>query len=133
MDRVYDALTTTDGLARWWATQVGGTTRIGGIVHVPKDAGGYALQISDFQAGKFVHWKCVDGPREWIGTEVSFRLEAEPEQTWVHFSHHGWADGAELVPHVSTKWATYLLSLKSWLERSEGRPFPYDMKVHVGD
>jgi len=25
------------------------------------------------------------------------------------------------------------LSLKDWLEREEGRPSPYDVKIHVGD
>jgi hypothetical protein len=33
----------------------------------------------------------------------------------------------------STKWAVFLLSLRDWLERGEGRPDPYDVKIHVGD
>jgi len=37
------------------------------------------------------------------------------------------------ILHCSTKWATFLLSLKDWLERDEGRPVPYDVKIHVGD
>jgi uncharacterized protein YndB with AHSA1/START domain len=132
-ERVYDALSSLDGLSRWWAAHTTGSTRLGGIIHLPRDAGGYAMQVSDFQAGLLVHWKCVDGPREWIGTDVTFRLQPEREQTFVQFTHGGWADGVEAIGHASTKWATFLLSLKHWLERSEGRPFPYDMKVFVGD
>ena len=33
--------------------------------------------------------------------------------------------------HFSTKWAIFLLSLKAWLEGAEGRPAPYDVKIHV--
>jgi len=39
----------------------------------------------------------------------------------------------EFMHHCSTKWAVFLLSLRDWLERSEGRPAPYDIKIHVGD
>ncbi|HVP80884.1 MAG TPA: hypothetical protein VMV04_23590 [Thermodesulfobacteriota bacterium] len=37
------------------------------------------------------------------------------------------------VYYCSTKWATFLLSLKDWLERDEGPPSPYEIKLHVGD
>jgi hypothetical protein len=35
--------------------------------------------------------------------------------------------------HCSTKWAVFLLSLMNWLERGEGRPVPYDVKIHYKD
>jgi hypothetical protein len=34
--------------------------------------------------------------------------------------------------HCSTKWATFLLSLKDLVERSEGRPEPRDTKIAAG-
>jgi hypothetical protein len=33
--------------------------------------------------------------------------------------------------HCSTKWATFLLSLRGLLERSDGRPIPQDLKIAV--
>ncbi len=35
--------------------------------------------------------------------------------------------------HCSTKWAVFLMSLKDLLEKSDGRPAPRDVKIHVGD
>jgi hypothetical protein len=35
--------------------------------------------------------------------------------------------------HCSTKWATFLLSLRDDLESGKGRPAPRDVKIHVGD
>jgi len=64
---------------------------------------------------------------------VIFQLKWEDEQTIVLFKHANWKDPVEFMHHCSTKWAVFLLSLRDWLERSEGRPAPYDIKIHVGD
>ena len=34
-ERVYDALSSLDGLSRWWAAHTTGSTRLGGIIHLP--------------------------------------------------------------------------------------------------
>ena len=80
-----------------------------------------------------MRWKCVKGPAEWIGTEVTFQLDRRNGQTFVVFKHAGWKKPVEFMHHCSTKWATFLLSLRDWLERGEGLPAPYDVKIHVGD
>ncbi len=54
-------------------------------------------------------------------------------QTIVLFTHTNWKKPDEFMRHCSTKWATFLLSLKDWLEREEGRPAPYDAKISVDD
>jgi hypothetical protein len=35
--------------------------------------------------------------------------------------------------HCSTKWATFLLSLRDVVEGRAGHPAPRDVKIHVGD
>jgi len=60
-------------------------------------------------------------------------LKTTQEQTFVLFTHANWREPVECMHHCSTKWATFLLSLKDWLEREEGRPVPYDVKIHIGD
>jgi hypothetical protein len=35
--------------------------------------------------------------------------------------------------HCSTKWATFLMSLRDWVERGESHAHPHDVKIHVGD
>lgn len=133
VDRVYDAISTLDGLSHWWVTGVSGSLRLGGVFHIRPEAGGFDMQVADFAMHRFIKWKCVSGTREWIGTEVTLQIDARSEQTFVLLSHTGWALAGETMQHASTKWATYLLSLKGWLERSEGRPFPYDVKIQIGD
>jgi hypothetical protein len=33
--------------------------------------------------------------------------------------------------HCSTKWATFLLSLRDFVEKAHGRPIPNDLKIAV--
>jgi hypothetical protein len=60
-------------------------------------------------------------------------LSYREDQTFVLFKHAKWKEPVEFMHHCSTKWATFLLSLKDMIERDEGRPSPYDRKIHVGD
>jgi hypothetical protein len=64
---------------------------------------------------------------------LDYQMKAEKDQTFVLFTHANWKKPVEFMHHCSTKWAIFLLSLKDWLERDEGRPSPYDIKIHVGD
>ena len=73
------------------------------------------------------------GRRKWLGTEVSFRLEWKEGQTFVLFKHAGWKEPVEFMHHCSTKWATFLFSLRDFVERGKGTPEPHDVKIHVGD
>ena len=128
-DKVYKALSTVEGLRHWWTTETDGDTRRGGII----DFGFCNMKVMESKTGKRVKWKCVKGPREWVDTVVDFQLKKKEGQTFVLFTHANWKKPVEFMHHCSTKWAVFLLSLKNWLEREEGRPYPYDLKIHVGD
>ena len=128
-DKVYKALSTIEGLRHWWTLDTKGTTKRGGIINF----GFCKMKVLESKPGKLVHWQCVGGPREWLGTEVIFNLVRKQSQTFILFKHAGWKEPVEFMHHCSTKWAVFLLSLRDWLERSEGRPAPYDLKIHVGD
>jgi uncharacterized protein YndB with AHSA1/START domain len=127
--KVFAALTSIEGLRHWWTTETSGDTTQGAIINF----GFCDMKVVTSQQNKLVKWKCVRGPKDWIGTEVSFQLRYKDNQTFVIFKHANWKKSTEFMHHCSTKWATFLLSLRNWLERAEGRPSPYDIKIHVGD
>jgi hypothetical protein len=76
-----------------------------------------------------VVWRYSGPAEDWVGTEIRFRLEWRDDQTFVLFSHEGWREPNEFMHHCSTKWATFLLSLKDLVENGEGRPEPRDTKI----
>lgn len=49
--------------------------------------------------------------------------------TLVFFRHRDWRRISELTAHCSTKWAVFLLSLKSLVETGRGQPSPDDIKI----
>jgi len=127
--KVYEALTTIQGLRNWWTTETKGNARKGGVI----DFGFCKMKVMEAKPGKLVHWNCVAGPKEWLGTEITFELVWKMGQTFVIFKHAHWAEPVTFMHHCSTKWAVFLLSLRDLLERGSGRPAPYDEKIHVGD
>jgi hypothetical protein len=71
----------------------------------------------------------VDGPADWIGTKVGFDLACDGDWTIVLFRHRGWKEPIEFMHHCSTKWAIYLMSLKSLVETGTGKPYPDEVKI----
>ncbi len=132
-DEVYDALTTLDGLAGWWTNDTTGDPGLGGVVTFRFTKGVIDMEVRELDAGKRVRWAVVGGPDEWIGTTVTFELREEDDYTIVLFAHEGWREPVEFMNHCSTKWAIYLMSLKSLLETGTGAPHPHDVEVDNWD
>jgi uncharacterized protein YndB with AHSA1/START domain len=128
-DDAYRALTTLDGLSGWWTTNTQGETKVGGVIQFRFGAGGIDMKVLALDPGKHVLWQVVDGPQEWAGTQVSFDLRQEGDWTIVLFKHQGWKEPVEFMHHCGTKWAVFLLSLKSLLETGKGAPAPNDIKL----
>lgn len=126
---VYTALTTVDGLSRWWTEETDGDASLGGVVRFRFVPGGFDMKVLETSPASRVLWEVVDGPEEWIGTQISFDLKREGEYTIVLFRHEGWREPVEFMSHCSTKWATFLMSLKRLLETGAGEPAPHDVQI----
>jgi uncharacterized protein YndB with AHSA1/START domain len=125
----YKALTTLDGLSGWWTSDTKGDGKVGGVLQFRFGNGGFDMKVLELDRDKRVLWQVVDGPQEWIGTKVSFELRQEGDWTLILFKHHGWKEPVEFMHHCSTKWAVFLLSLKSLLEAGKGAPWPNEIKL----
>jgi uncharacterized protein YndB with AHSA1/START domain len=126
---VYAALATRDGLAAWWTTDTQGESASGGIIQFRFPEGGFDMKVLELRPAERVLWEVVEGPEEWIGTTVSFDLKQEGDYAIVLFKHQGWRQPVEFMYHCSTKWATFLLSLKSLVETGKGAPSPNDVRI----
>jgi uncharacterized protein YndB with AHSA1/START domain len=129
LDDVYKALTTVEGLSRWWTRDTRGESKVSGELQFRFGEGGFDMKVLELQPGKRVLWQVVDGPEEWLGTKISFDLAQNGDWTVVLFKHQGWKEPVEFMHHCSTKWAVFLLSLKSLLETGKGGPWPNEIKL----
>ena len=127
--QVYEALTTIEGLSAWWTTDTKGQAEVGGVQEFRFAKGGFDMVVLELDPAKGVLWEVVDGPPEWIGTTVRWQLKEEDGYTIVLFAHEGWREPVEFMHHCSTKWATFLLSLKQLIETGTGAPEPDDLQI----
>ena len=137
-DEVYEALATRDGLAAWWTTNTRGDSKPGGVMKFRfsadgRELGGFDMKVLELQPAQRVLWEVIDGPAEWIGTKVSFDLKQEGDYAIILFKHADWKEPVEFMHHCSTKWATFLLSLRDFVEGRGGHPVPRDVKIQVGE
>ena len=82
-DDVYAALTTLEGLSGWWARDTTGVTDVGGVIAFRFVPGGFDMKVIELVPGKKVLWEVVEGPAEWVGTQVSFELSQAGDFTVV--------------------------------------------------
>src|SRR5687767_13509218 len=85
--KVYDALSTERGLASWWTRDALATPEVGSVAEF---FGILKMKVTTLEQDKKVEWRCLEGPPDWVGTDLVFRLEATNEGTSVRFAHRGW-------------------------------------------
>ncbi len=125
--QVFDTLSTIKGLSGWWTRDVRGDEREGGNLEFyfrGGDTPSAVMRVTEITPSERVAWECVEGPKDWIGTTLTFELYPGPEEreTVVKFTHGDWREPAEFLHHCSTRWAQYLISLKTGLEDDRWQP-----------
>ncbi len=135
VEKVYKALSTIEGLAGWWTADTSGTSAMGENIIFRfaaldgKELGSMNMEVKLLEENETVHWVCVEGPGEWIGTDIVFDIHQEDDYTIVLFQHCNWNKWVEFTAHCSMKWAVFLLSLKQLVETGKGKPAPNDVKI----
>jgi len=131
-DKVYKALTESEGLAGWWTKNTKASPAVGAVNQFRFNGRGFNdMKVVELVPGQRVKWQCVDGAKEWIGTQLTFDLKPEKEFTILLFAQRGWKEPVEFMHYCSTKWAVYLLSLKSLCETGAGKPYPDDISIDI--
>ncbi len=129
-ETVYLALTDTKKLAGWWTTDTRGDgSKVGGVLEFWFGDFCLKFEVVDLEAGKLVRWKYSGDVGEWVGTEVAYSISADKKQSYVRFGHTGWRSESGSFSHCSTKWAVFMVSLKDFLEKGKGQPYPSDVQI----
>jgi len=133
--QIHTAVASINGLASWWTEEVSGNSDQGGKIVFAFRAvngdlkGSMTMQVEESSSPDFLRWRCIDGPAEWIGTDITFELSQQDDQTILLFGHRNWREAVEFTAHCSMKWATFLLSLRDYVETGKGKPSPHDLKI----
>ena len=94
---VFSALTTRDGLAGWWTRDTTAEPRVGATNQFRFGDGGPDMEVTELDPERRVRWACRKGPKEWIGTDLSFTLSRDGDWTIINFAHRGWNEQVEFM------------------------------------
>ena len=120
------ALSSVAGIQGWWSEATTGDAAMGGSFRFRQNQ----FLVLQADAAR-VRWSYSGPAQDWVGTEISFRLEPAEGQTYVVFKQAGWREANIFMHHCSTKWAVFLLSLKEFVETGAGHPEPRDTRIAV--
>ncbi len=126
---VYKALSTIDGLSGWWTRTTSGDSKVGGKIDFRFGQHVIAMRVAALEPGRRAAWECADSVGDWVGTKVNFDLQGKDGATVLTFGHKDWREANDYFGHCSMKWATFLLSLKQYVETGAGAPFPNDTAI----
>jgi hypothetical protein len=91
-----------------------------GVVQLRLDESRVAtLRLVDVEPGARAAWRCVDGPPDWVGTDVSIDLAPDGDDTIVRLRHRNWREAGDGMGQSSTRWAWLLFGLKTRVEVPE--------------
>lgn len=133
--KVYAAVASIEGVAGWWTRETRGASQLGGTIETTfstltgETIGEIKMEVMALVQDKQVHWRFISGPEEWHGTDAIFDLTQDGDYTIVLFSHKHWREAVEFMAHCSTKWGTFMISLKALVETGQGKPSPNDVKI----
>src|SRR5262249_41375067 len=122
--RLYEALTTQEGLGAWFTPQVKARPRVGAVNEFTfGPISTLAFRGERLKPGRFADWAAVRVPPEWEGTCITFDITQNEGSVNLRFSHTGFSPTYTEFGSFSYFWAQYLRSLKMYLETGEGEPF----------
>jgi uncharacterized protein YndB with AHSA1/START domain len=129
-ERVHGALATRDGVASWWSRDAEGDADEGGklLFYFGRPEPRLELEVLAVTSDR-IQWRCLHGPDEWLDTTITFELSHADGETVILFTHGGWRQPVPFQAHCSTKWAYFLLGLKSLLEGGHATPHPGDLLI----
>ena len=121
--KVYNAITEQKGLAGWWTKDTIAKPEVG-FVNEFKFGNEFhnKMKVTKLEPGKLVCWDCVDGDREWIGTNLKYELTENDEKMELMFTHENWRGETIFFGNCSFHWAGYMKSLRDYCEKGKGIP-----------
>jgi len=122
--RIYDALTTQDGLSSWWTKETTARPEVGFVNEFRfGDLIRNRMKVVGLEPGKRVEWECIESVREWVGTRIVFEITEKEKLNFLDFSHDGWKEEGEFFAICNFNWGRYLISLRDLCEKGTGSPF----------
>ncbi|MGA5466356.1 SRPBCC family protein [Mycobacterium sp. NPDC050041] len=123
-ERVFEALTTRDGVAGWHTPAAEGTGEVGAEwVFRFADHPEFGWEIVSSDSPRLVEWRCTRGPGDSVGTTATFTLTGTDDgRTLVEHVHAGWPGTHGNFRKCNTTWGVLLHHLRDYVETGDAAP-----------
>jgi len=124
-DKIYEALSTSRGLAGFWTADSQAEPKVGTIARFGFHGPQLEVRVDELKPGTFVKWSAAGGFDEWKGTTITWEIVKKGGGNEVRFNHAGWPQ--ELPPadlaSVNYSWGRIVGRLKKYAETGKPAPF----------
>jgi len=124
-DKIYEALSTSRGLAGFWTADSQAEPKVGTIARFGFHGPQLEVRVDELKPGTFVKWSAAGGFDEWKGTTITWEIVKKDGGNEVRFNHAGWPK--ELPPAdlatVNYSWGRIVGRLKKYAETGKPAPF----------
>jgi uncharacterized protein YndB with AHSA1/START domain len=124
-DKIYEALSTSRGLAGFWTADSQAEPKVGTIARFGFHGPQLEVRVDELKPGTLVKWSAAGGFDEWKGTTITWEIVKKDGGNEVRFNHAGWPK--ELPPSelasVNYSWGRIVGRLKRYAETGEPAPF----------
>jgi uncharacterized protein YndB with AHSA1/START domain len=121
-EKIYEAITTQQGLSGWWAKQTTARPETGFVNIFSFGSFRNEMKVIHLSPNKKVEWQCIRSIEEWMHTNISFDLEEKDGRTILRFAHSGWRAATDTFAGCNYDWGRFMTSLKSFCETGAGAP-----------
>ena len=122
-EKVYEAISTIEGLSNWWTTQTTGENKVDGIIQFRFGGQGPDIKVTELKPNESITWECIAGPEDWLGTTFSFKLDENEEKTRVRFEQAGYREANDFYASCAFSWGRYMESLRQYCQTGKGQAF----------
>lgn len=115
----YAALTTSEGVRRWWTPDAHMDAHVGGHGEFRFYGGEKAtvVRIDELSHPRRVAWTVLSSFRpEWVGTTIVFEVRAADQGCKLLFAQRGYPRADEAYAVCTTGWGIYFARLQEYLK-----------------
>ena len=130
IESVYKAISTSSGIAKWWAREAEGHSELGALLDLDFGPGyQWQAQVTQMVPPTEFELVLVKADPDWVDSTVGFQLTAIQKATDVRFFHRGWKEANEHYYISCYCWAMYLRIMKRYVEH--GEEVAYEERLNV--
>jgi uncharacterized protein YndB with AHSA1/START domain len=117
-EAAFEALTTSDGLSKWWTGDSVAEPIVGSMAEFGFSNRTYLflMEIEELVPAKRVVWRCKGNPDDWIGTQLTWDIEISNNGVEISFTHAGWASNSAFFASCNSTWGALMFRLRDYLE-----------------